>query len=723
MSFTLQQTKRQISRFNINTTNINQFYQDILTSPLGENWPVVYLLHNDNSPVPTNGHNKLLYIGETTSAVRRMMEHFTRSNRNYPERAKLNVAHIIFDQTFNKSAILDIEQELIHMFAADSSSYYLQNKNDGQSTEHQYYERDSYINSLREIWEALRKAPIKMAIDSFDEVRNSNLFKYSPYTALTAEQDKACAQIVNELIDAIIQGKDYNAIINGCAGTGKTVVLIKALAELVRLANSSAVGNGNSSLTSSQNASSTSTYDDNEEGSENKLAHSALNHKIAQLKAKCPNGLNVAYIVPLSGLQKPFKKVIKAICGSDKIVMTASQVASSPIQYDAIFIDEAHRLGTINKFTDKKSFNKLCISLLGKAYVKGVFEPTELDLITQKSKHCIFVYDQNQKVRSNKSINHQDFDNKVLNKHYTKQFLLTTQMRCKAGNNYVKFLEALFSNNIVPGTPLPPWKGYDFRVYDDVDQMVTEINAFNNPGNCGLSRVVAGYGWEWVTNKGKKSFEKKRSYIKTLPHSQWDIHIGDHDYFWNVENSNFIFQADRDEIGCVHTVQGFDLNYVGVIFGPEIAYDSVNGFKLNGKVYDAGVASKKKADVLQLVIRAYKVMLERGIRGCYVFACDPGLQKYLKQHVPSPAVAVRNLDMKVNSGISELTGLDISSNGTAITGNKVELNKADVDAVVSGKGGIQSIRTIMIDNHPYVVSDIQVSKDDEYYILSITEPQ
>lgn len=120
-------------------------------------------------------------------------------------------------------------------------------------------------------------------------------------------------------------------------------------------------------------------------------------------------------------------------------------------------------------------------------------------------------------------------------------------------------------------TPLPPWKGYDLRVYDDVDQMVQDINA----KKCGLSRVVAGYGWKWETQN------KSRDYIKKLPKTNWDIHIGGHDYFWNVANGNFIFNADCNEIGCVHTVQGFDLNYVGVIFGPEIKYDSVKGFEIS----------------------------------------------------------------------------------------------------------------------------------------------
>lgn len=144
MPFLPSLTKRVIKRFKIDSNNLNSFILNVESTPLGENWPVVYLLHNENHVTASGSREKLLYIGESTSASRRMKEHFSSSNRNFPERVKLNEADIVFDETFNKSAILDIEQELIRMFGADSSNYVLQNRNDGQSTQHQYYERDSY---------------------------------------------------------------------------------------------------------------------------------------------------------------------------------------------------------------------------------------------------------------------------------------------------------------------------------------------------------------------------------------------------------------------------------------------------------------------------------------------------------------------------------------------------------------------------------------------------
>ena len=72
--------------------------------------------------------------------------------------------------------------------------------------------------------------------------------------------------------------------------------------------------------------------------------------RAARIKAACPSGLKVAYVVPLSELLKPFKTVIKAVCGDPDIVKSATEVANDAGKFDVIFVDEAHRLGTINKF-------------------------------------------------------------------------------------------------------------------------------------------------------------------------------------------------------------------------------------------------------------------------------------------------------------------------------------------------------------------------------------
>lgn len=719
MSFSPTLTKRSIQTFKIARNNINAFLSSVESTPLGENWPVVYLLHNDQYRNPSGSVEKLLYVGESTSAARRMKEHFSRSNKNFDQRIKLDEAAIIFDETFNKSAILDIEQELIRMFGADSSNYSLQNRNDGQSTQHQYFERDSYYSSLKEIWDALRSRPVEMAKDSFEDVRNSNLFKYSPFTALTSEQVKVCDDIIDRLIDSLQNKKKFNAIIEGYAGTGKTVVLIKVLSELVRLSRMPEPSAG-TPAPSSVNA--TAVFDD--ENSDSDISDIERKDKDAErakrIHAACPKGegLRVAYVVPLSELLKPFEKVIKAVCGDSGIVKSASDVANDPAKFDVIFVDEAHRLGTINKFgANKDPYKRACQNALGSVYSPGMPNPpTELHWIVNKSDNCVFVYDKNQKVRCHQSITHEVFDALVSVKPYSHTYPLKMQMRCKAGNQYVDFLNDLLNNSMDRNKSLPPWKGYDFRFYDDIGEMVSDINAYNGSGGCGLSRVVAGYGWKWVTK------DKNRQVIKASSRDSWDIHIDGHHYFWNVRNGSFIFNADRDEIGCVHTVQGFDLNYVGVIFGPEIKYDSKSGFYIDRScIYDSGVKTQDTDELLNLTIRAYKVMMERGIRGCYVYACDPSVQQYFKQHIPSVKNAQSNLDIPITGCINKLTGVSIDSGGRTFT-DTITLRKDDLDRIIGGEKNVFSVNMIEVDGSKifYVCKKV-LSEDGEYYIFSVTD--
>lgn len=110
-------------------------------------------------------------------------------------------------------------------------------------------------------------------------------------------------------------------------------------------------------------------------------------------------------------------------------------------------------------------------------------------------------------------------------------------------------------------------------------------------------------------------------------------------YIWNLANEDWVTREDsRYTIGCIHTTQGYDLNYVGVIFGEEIDYDkdkksiviNLDNFK-DGKV-------KQNTDakiVEELIINTYTTILARGIKGCFVYACNPNMKEYLKKYIAS----------------------------------------------------------------------------------------
>ena len=145
----------------------------------------------------------------------------------------------------------------------------------------------------------------------------------------------------------------------------------------------------------------------------------------------------------------------------------------------------------------------------------------------------------------------------------------------------------------------------------------------------GLCRNVAGYDWEWKSKD--KSIEEIRK--KDL----YDFNFEGKKYIWNHTREGWILSSNAvNEIGCVHTVQGYDLNYVGVIIGPDLSYNKeknkieVHIDELKDKNVKRGTDEKT---VQEYIINTYKVLLERGIKGCYIYACDESMQEYLKEHI------------------------------------------------------------------------------------------
>lgn len=169
----------------------------------GKNWPVVYVLEGEREA----------YVGETGNAYNRSQQHSKRE-----ERKNLNQIHIISDDEFNKSAALDIESMLIQYMAADNK-YKLQNSNAGL-TNHNYYDKEFYQAKFEKIWEELRRKNV--VIKGVFEIRNSDLFKYSPYKALNDEQ----IAVVESIKKSIIEQPESKHIIQGEPGTGKTIVAI-----------------------------------------------------------------------------------------------------------------------------------------------------------------------------------------------------------------------------------------------------------------------------------------------------------------------------------------------------------------------------------------------------------------------------------------------------------------------------------------------------------------
>jgi len=317
--------------------------------------------------------------------------------------------------------------------------------------------------------------------------------------------------------------------------------------------------------------------------------------------------LKLALVIPMTSLRNTLKKVFKNIKGlKSNMVIGPSEAVRG---YDLLIVDEAHRLRRRKNIVNFKSFD-----LINKAFKSLGFhkESTELDWIYKRAKTKIFFYDENQSVRPS------DIPGEAIKNLNAKEFKLNDQFRISPGfdgEDYINFVKDIFSNKKIISRN---FNNYDFKIYDDIAGMVDDIKKKNSEYE--LCRMIAGYAWPWASKKDK---------------TKYDIEINKVKLRWNSVNHNWVYSKNSlNEVGCIHTVQGYDLNYAGVIIGPELSYDlnkkefiifPKKYFDKNGKrgIEDHGELKK-------YILNIYKTLLTRGIMGTYIYIVDENLKKYFR---------------------------------------------------------------------------------------------
>lgn len=525
--------------------------------------------------VLSHAGKKLAYVGETADALTRMTTHL-----HHSKKGELTAAHLITSDTFNKSATLDVESKLIRYMAADGK-FKLMNGNLGLA-DHNYYQKEELYSQLfTDIWDKLRG--VGLVQHSIEHINNTDLFKYSPYKSLSQDQVAGLMAILKGLLC-----KDTKSLlVNGGAGTGKSV-LATFLFKLLK--------SGDSDVNFSE-------FSDDE-----KEMHLLVN----ELRQIYPDP-KIALVVPMSSFRKTLKKAFAGVEGlSAKMVVGPSDIAKEA--YDIILVDEAHRL---RKRTNLGAY----FGAFDKAAAKLGLDKqrcNELDWVLHQSDKSIFFYDENQSIKPS-DVDRSAFE-KLEKNQRTKLLQLKSQFRVNAGNDYVDFVQRLLDNNLGnSGVFLP--KNYEFKLFDSAEALVTKIH--EKDAEHGLARLIAGYSWPWISKKDKAKF---------------DIQLGGVRLQWNSTSADWINAANSvAEVGCIHTTQGYDLNYAGIIFGHEIGYDPVKQeIVINPDNYHDKNGKQSIRDPQQLkkyILNIYKTILLRGIKGTYVYACDENLRNYLSKYI------------------------------------------------------------------------------------------
>jgi len=294
----------------------------------------------------------------------------------------------------------------------------------------------------------------------------------------------------------------------------------------------------------------------------------------------------------------------------DNLFKTSSAyTATDEDIFDVLIVDEAHCL------TEKSGlFNN--------------YGENQIKEIIHSSKSSIFFIDERQKVHLNDigTINEIKKWGAYLNANIMK-LKLESQFRCNGSDNYLKFIDYLLGiTNDYDGKI-----NYDITICDSPQELESLIKTKNIENN--KSRIVAGYCWKW----------NKDEIDNTNYH---DIKIGEYGISWNLgAKQTFAIDDSINEAGCVHSVQGLEFDYVGVIIGEDLFYEdgkvctnfqkhasSDPSFKGIKKLYKEN--EKMASEISNTIIKnTYRVLLTRGIKGCYIYCVNEKLNNYFKEQI------------------------------------------------------------------------------------------
>lgn len=206
---------------------------------------------------------------------------------------------------------------------------------------------------------------------------------------------------------------------------------------------------------------------------------------------------------------------------------------------------------------------------------------------------------------------------------------LVSQFRCNGSDGYLAWLDNVLEIRETANYDLEGID-FDFRVCDSPNEVRDLIVEKNKEAN--RARILAGYCWNW--NK------KEQNNV-----DYHDVVIGDFGMSWNLGSGTPFAVSDTsiNEVGCIHTAQGLEFDYVGVVIGDDLRYEDghiVTDFTKRAKTDQSlkGIKKLYKENPEEALVRAdeiikntYRTLLTRGMKGCYVYCTDMRLKKYLAE--------------------------------------------------------------------------------------------
>lgn len=553
--------------------------EDEKTQEIIANFPTVYI-HNWQ-----DSGDFEVYVGESNDIFKRTRQHYDAAVDKSKWQRKLMEKDarlfIIGHEHFNKSLTMDIENRLMHYMMSAERVKHVHNLRDNPQTS--YYPVEELDEIFGRIWRGLRKEN-KELFPTESAIKDSAIYKASPLHKLTKEQKDARELILQKVSKALENGETRQLIfIDGEAGTGKTVLNSSTFYEL---------------------------YCQAEEEEKTLKCYLLVNHD-EQITV-------YEQIAEKLGLTAKYGKVV-----SKPTTFINNHSEDDPV--DVVFVDEAHLLLTQGK--------------------QSYHGENQLKDIIARARVTVVMFDENQILTTE-----QFWEAQIL-EHYRNQakaaenhIVLDKQLRMQADPVTMDWIDSFTKKGQLKEIPHTV-DGYQIKVFDDPEMLDLEIQKKAKEKHSALSRVLATYDWEY--SQKRKPDDRLRAY--------WEVVIGKWHKPWNRELAAELSRKEKrkisglawaeqpqtiNEVGSTFTIQGFDLNYAGVILGPSVKYrngkiifapsESHNNKAIRNRTLSDGTKQKFGEMLIQHEVR---VLMTRGVNGMYIYACDPELRAALLKAV------------------------------------------------------------------------------------------
>lgn len=549
--------------------------EDEKTQEIIANFPTVYI-HNWQ-----DSGDFEVYVGESNDIFKRTRQHYDAAVDKSKWQRKLMEKDarlfIIGHEHFNKSLTMDIENRLMHYMMSAERVKHVHNLRDNPQTS--YYPVEELDEIFGRIWRGLRKEN-KELFPTESAIKDSVIYKASPLHKLTKEQKDARELILQKVSKALENCETRQLIfIDGEAGTGKTVLNSSTFYEL---------------------------YCQAEEEEKTLKCYLLVNHD-EQITV-------YEQIAEKLGLTAKYGKVV-----SKPTTFINNHSEDDPV--DVVFVDEAHLLLTQGK--------------------QSYHGENQLKDIIARARVTVVMFDENQILTTE-----QFWEAQIL-EHYRNQakaaenhIVLDKQLRMQADPVTMDWIDSFTKKGQLKEIPHTV-DGYQIKVFDDPEMLDLEIQKKAKEKDSALSRVLATYDWEY--SRKRKPDDRLRAY--------WEVVIGKWHKPWNRELGAELSRKEKrkisglawaeqpqtiNEVGSTFTIQGFDLNYAGVILGPSVKYrngkiifapsESHNNKAIRNRTLSDGTKQKFGEMLIQHEVR---VLMTRGVNGMYIYACDPELRAAL----------------------------------------------------------------------------------------------